>query len=132
MMGIVCFAYTLTIFLIVPADDHDPGLEQSKRSFDFAGTITGVSGLVLFNFAWNQAAVVGWNVPYTYILLIVGFLFFLAFLYIGVYVTEYPLVPIKSLSKEAMYALSIIACGWGILRNLGVLSIPAYSAHPRP
>lgn len=111
-MGIVCLVYTTTSFLIMPADNHDPRLVQPKPSFDFANTITDVSGLVLFNFAWNQAAVVGCNVPCTdiYILLVVGFLFF-AFLYIEVHIAEYPLVLINSLSKEAIYALSIIACG---------------------
>jgi MFS family permease len=112
MAGVVCFVYTGTSAFILPADDHNPGLEQTKPSFDYLGTITGVSGLVLFNFAWNQAAVVGWQVPYTYVLLIVGLIFFFAFLYIEVHVAEYPLVPIKSLEKEAIYALSIIACGW--------------------
>jgi hypothetical protein len=83
-----------------------------QTSFDFAGAITGVSGLILFNFAWNQAAVVGWNVPYTYVPLIIGFLFFPAFLYIEVQIAKYPLLPIRSLSKAAIYALLIIAYGW--------------------
>jgi len=63
----VLFTYTATSFLILPFDE----LEQSaKPSFDFAGKITGVVGLVLFNFAWNQAGLVEWQVPYTYILII--------------------------------------------------------------
>jgi hypothetical protein len=56
--------------------------------------------------------VVGWSVPYTYILLIVGILFFAAFVYIEIHVAHHPLMPINILSKEAVFALSIIACGW--------------------
>lgn len=110
--GIILFAYTTTSFLILPSDERGVAAEGSKPTFDFAGTITGVTGLVLFNFAWNQAGVVGWTVPYTYILLIVGILFFGAFLYIERNFARHPLVPIKNLSSEALYALSIIACGW--------------------
>ena len=110
--GIILFAYAATSFLILPFDEHDAAAGGSKPTFDFAGTMTGVTGLVLFNFAWNQAGVVGWSVPYTYILLIVGLIFFGAFLYIERNVARHPLVPVRSLSSEAVYALSIIACGW--------------------
>ncbi|KUJ18908.1 MFS general substrate transporter [Mollisia scopiformis] len=101
-----------TISMILPPDEHEAKNDGKTPTFDFAGTITGVTGLVLFNFAWNQAGVVGWTVPYTFILLIVGILFFGAFVYVEVHIAEYPLVPIKMLSKEAMFALSILACGW--------------------
>jgi hypothetical protein len=111
-MGMVLFVYTATSFLILPPDEHDPAMAASKPTFDFVGTITGVSGLVLFNFAWNEAGVISWNVPYTYILMIVGILLLAAFVYIEKHVTRHPLVPINMLSKEAVFALSIIACGW--------------------
>ncbi|KAH7327293.1 YOR378W-like protein [Rhexocercosporidium sp. MPI-PUGE-AT-0058] len=112
VMGIVLFTYTATSCLILPPDEQDVRSAVSKPTFDFAGTITGVTGLVISNFAWNQAAVVEWSVPYTYILLIFGMLFFGIFIYVETHVARYPLVPIKSPSKEALYALSIIACGW--------------------
>jgi hypothetical protein len=107
-MGIVLFAYT-TSFLILPADENDPNTESLKPSFNSPGTITGVISLVLFNFAWNQAGAVGWTTPHTYILLIVGILFG-RFVYLEIYVVRDPLVPIKSLPKEAIHAFSIIAC----------------------
>jgi hypothetical protein len=110
-MGLVLFVFAGTSFFILPSDDLEH-VEGSKPIFDFAGTITGVTGLVLINFAWNQAAVVGWAVPYTYVLLIVGLVFMGLFVYVEMYLAEYPLVPIKNLSKEAVYAISIIACGW--------------------
>lgn len=113
VMGMVLFVYTATSFFILPPDEHESKHDGTKPAFDFLGTITGVSGLVLFNFAWNQAGVVGWTVPYTYILLIVGLLFFGAFIYVETHMAKHPLVPINMLSKEAVFALSIIACGWG-------------------
>jgi len=109
IMGIVLFTYTATSFLILPPDELD---SSSKASFDIAGTITGVVGLILFNFVWNQAGVVGWQAPYTYVLLLIGILFFAAFVYVETHVARHPLVPINMISKEALYALSIIACGW--------------------
>lgn len=45
-----------------------PGL--SLWQFDYVGTLLGVSGLVLFAFAWSQSPVVGWEEPYTYALLV--------------------------------------------------------------
>lgn len=110
-MGIILFIFTGTSFLILPPDDLER-IAGAKPTFDFAGTITGVTGLILFNFAWNQAGVVGWTVPYTYILLIMGLIFFALFVYVEANVAKYPLVPIKNLSKEALFAISIIACGW--------------------
>ncbi|KAG4439029.1 hypothetical protein IFR05_005493 [Cadophora sp. M221] len=83
--GIVLFVYTGTSYVILTPDERDLNSDVSKATFDFAGTITGVTGLVLFNFAWNQTAVVGCSISSH---------------------------TINSLSKEAVYALSIIACGW--------------------
>lgn len=83
VMAVVLFVYCGTSFLILPLDHLDP-TEGSKPIFDFAGTLTGVTGLILLNFAWNQDAVVGWHVPYTYALMIVGILFFAVFCYIEV------------------------------------------------
>jgi len=111
-MARVLLAYIATSFLILPPDEHDPAMAASKPTFDFAGTITGVTGLILVNFAWNQAGVVGWQVSYTYILLTVGFLFFAAFVYIEIHVARHPLVPISMLTKEAVFSLSIVGCGW--------------------
>lgn len=97
-------------FLIIPADEVHP---ISLADFDFLGCITGVSGLVLFNFAWNQAAVVGWSTVYTYVLLIVGLLLLVAFVLIEVRYAKNPLVPLNGFKGEAALALSVIAAGWG-------------------
>lgn len=82
-----------------------------KQVFDYWGAITGVTGLILFNFAWNQGPVVGWHVPYVYILLIVGIAFILLFLYVERRVAH-PLIPPAILRGDTGAILGCIACGW--------------------
>ncbi|TIA47040.1 hypothetical protein D6C79_04861 [Aureobasidium pullulans] len=67
----------------------------------------------MFNFSWNQAANVGWPMVYNHVLLIVGILFLVAFVWIELKVGQQPLVPIKALSGESILALAVIAAGWG-------------------
>ena len=50
---------------------------------------------------------------YNYVLLIVGILFLVAFVWIELKVAGQPLVPIKALSGESILALAVIAAGWG-------------------
>ena len=101
-------------FLIIPSDSvagaTQPGISLFQR-LDIFGTLTGVSGLVLINFAWNQGPIIGWPTIYVYILLIVGFLFILAFFFIETKVLC-PILPIHSLSLETGFVLACVAAGW--------------------
>ena len=109
-LAIACVFAALAVHFIIPTDE----LEHSEViKFDILGCVTGVTGLVLFNFAWNQAAVVGWATVYTYVLLIAGILLLVAFVWVEIKVAEQPLVPLKALSKESILALTVIAAGWG-------------------
>ncbi|CZT23488.1 related to Drug resistance protein YOR378W [Ramularia collo-cygni] len=96
--------------IAVPAGHRERAARLSD--FDALGCATGVSGLVLFNFAWNQAAVVGWQEPYTYALLIVGILLLGAFAYVELNIAAHPLVPLRKMKAEAALALAVVACGW--------------------
>lgn len=109
-LAIACVVAAIAAQFIIPTDelDHDGAIK-----FDFLGCVTGVTGLILFNFAWNQAAVVGWSIVYNYVLLIVGILFLVAFVWVEMKVVDQPLVPLKALSKESILALAVIAAGWG-------------------
>ena len=71
----------IATFVIVPHRIGSPLPGLSFKQFDYIGTFLGLSGLIFFAFAWNQASVVGWQVPYTYALLIVGIVFIVAFAY---------------------------------------------------
>ncbi|KAG9659322.1 MFS general substrate transporter, partial [Aureobasidium melanogenum] len=109
-LAIACVVAAIAAQFIIPTDelDHDGAVK-----FDFLGCVTGVTGLILFNFAWNQAAVVGWSIVYNYVLLIVGILFLVVFVWVEMKVSAQPLVPLKALSKESILALAVIAAGWG-------------------
>jgi len=70
--------FILAVAAVIIQQTPSPELDNSEGVFarvDALESITGVSGLVLVNFAWNQATVVGWTNPYTYVLSIAGILF---------------------------------------------------------
>ncbi|ORY30775.1 major facilitator superfamily domain-containing protein [Naematelia encephala] len=110
-MAIVCVFLAGLSLITIPKDE---GIEHhiSSDMFDIYGTITGVSGLVLFNFAWNQGPLVGWTDPYTYILLIVGVLLLGLFAFIETR-SAHPLIDLKAFSTDTLFSLACISAGWG-------------------
>lgn len=68
---------------------------------------------VLFNFAWNQAPLVGWSKPYVYVVMIIGMLFIPLFFYIELRVSKNPLIPFDALTGDVALVLACVACGWG-------------------
>jgi MFS family permease len=67
---------------------------------------------VLFNFAWNQAPLVGWQKAYVYVILIISILLIPVFFYIELRVSPYPLIPFDALSGDVAFVLACVACGW--------------------
>lgn len=113
-LGAVCVTLSCQSVLVLPPDPPiHPTIrgEQLWRLIDFPGIVLGVSGIVLFMFAWNQAPVESWTTPYIYFLLIIGVLFLGAFLYVENSV-QYPLFPLKVLSPTTTLILSCVAAGW--------------------
>lgn len=108
LMAIVAGAFLILTCWIVPECDH----KRSDEPFDSLGAFTGVAGLILFNFSWNQAPLVGWQEPYIYVLMIVGILLLAAFFYVESRVATHPLVPVKTLSKSVIIVLTCVALGW--------------------
>ncbi|EMG49807.1 hypothetical protein SBY92_004793 [Candida maltosa Xu316] len=105
--GIVSIATAVLACFIIP---RKIGLKASGK-FDYWGSFFGVSGLVLINFAFNQGPNVGWEVPYNYILLIVGVLSLVIFYFIEKRVQD-PLVPPEVLKGDTKFILGCIAAGW--------------------
>jgi hypothetical protein len=105
---------TIISFCLIPESlavaAAPPGM--SIPSFDILGALTGTSGLILINFALNQAPLAGWKRPYVYVLLIIGFLLTGAFVYIQLRQAKFPLVPMRGLQPTALLALGCIAAGW--------------------
>lgn len=87
-------------------------VRQIVSELDLMGAMTGTASLILINFAWNQAPIVGWNTPYVYVLLILGLALIPVFFYIELRVAAAPLVPFHALSVDVGFVLGCIACGW--------------------
>ena len=75
---------------------------------DLIAAATGITGLILFNFAWNQAPIVGWNSPYIIVLLIVGVLLFPAFFYIEIKISSNPLIPLDIFTPDNAVSASTL------------------------
>jgi MFS family permease len=119
-LGITCALLSILSLSIVPADSKrpPPAIMTGPKpkwwvQFDLPGALTGVAGLVLINFAFNEAPIVGWQKSYLSFILVLGLICFGIFIYIELRVASYPLIPIKGLNQDAAYTLVIIACGWG-------------------
>lgn len=113
IMGIVCFIVAFLGILVIPrsprpkfVDDH-----SSWVRLDLLGAITGISALILLNFAWNQAALVDWTNPYTYILLIISFVLLAVFGLIE-RTAICPLLPRSIFTGDLAWVLGCIAAGW--------------------
>lgn len=87
-------------------------LRERLEALDIPGGFTGVTALVLFNFAWNQAVVVGWKQPYVYVCLILGVLFGAVFFGIEIYWAKSPLLPLTSFNSDIGFVFACTATGW--------------------
>lgn len=76
------------------------------------GATSGITALVVFNFAWNMAPIVGWQQAYIIVTLILGVLLAIAFFYIEVKVAKSPLLPFEVFTADNAFVLSCLACGW--------------------
>ena len=93
------------------------GLMDAVRELDLLGATTGITALVLFNFAWNQAPIVGWQSPYVIVILILGVLLMPLFFYIEIKVAQNPLLPFDVFTANNAFVLACVACGWA---NFGI------------
>lgn len=79
---------------------------------DLIAGAVGITALVLFNFAWNQAPIVGWHSAYVCVCLVFGVLLVPVFFYLEVKVSPNPLIPFTALNSTNAFVLGCIACGW--------------------
>lgn len=80
---------------------------------DPLGALSGITGLVLFNFAWNQAPIDGWAAPHVIVTLILGLIIIMGFFYIELHVSSNPLIPFDALNSNTAFVIGCMACGWG-------------------
>ncbi|PWY85044.1 major facilitator superfamily transporter [Aspergillus heteromorphus CBS 117.55] len=123
VMGIACFMFAGLGILVIPRTSEEETQETQNDNLhwfvrlDVVGATTGITALVLINFAWNQGPVIGWTMPYTYALLIVGFIVLAGFLIIERKVTC-PLLPQSVFKGEVAWVLGCISAGWS---SFGIL-----------
>lgn len=117
-----CFSLVLAATVVLayvvlppmpPRVDRPRTLRETLVMLDVPGAVMGVTGLVLFNFAWNQAPLVGWWKSYVDVTLVLGVLFIAGFFLIEVRYSRHPLVPFDALTTDVAFVLGAIACGWG-------------------
>nr|QFR37186.1 MFS transporter [Cyberlindnera americana] len=91
-----------------------PGCERyspADAGMDWYGSIVGVTGLILFNFATNQAPQAGWGSPYIITLFVIGILLIISFFYIEKKV-QWPLLPKEVMNLHTGLILAVVAFGW--------------------
>ena len=116
-LAIWMFILGVLSWLIIP-----PSLPSPARSMnlwkilvelDVIGAVLGIGGLVLINVAWNQAPIVGWQLPYVYVLLIIGAIILTLFFIYEIHFAPSPLIPFHALNADVSFILGCVACGWG-------------------
>lgn len=115
LAGTVALAYVVIPAVPPPprGEDGPRTLRQTLVQLDVPGAVTGITGLVLVNFAWNQAPIVGWEMPYVYVTLILGLVFTAVYFVIEIRYSSQPLVPFDALTSDVAFVLGAVACGWG-------------------
>ncbi|EAU31398.1 hypothetical protein ATEG_08225 [Aspergillus terreus NIH2624] len=115
--AIVCAGLAFLGWLVVPSIQHerekaDMSVLEWAQELDIMGAALGVGGLVLFNIAWNQAPVAGWETPYVYVILIIGALVLALFFVWELRFAVKPLIPFHALTLDVSFVLGCVACGW--------------------
>lgn len=113
-MAAVCVGLAgVSVLVLPPAGERatrEAGVSLWKQ-IDGAGVFLGVSGLVLFNFAFNQAPIVSWRTPYVYFILVIGALLLGGFVYVELH-ASHPLVPIAGMTPTTNFVLGCTGAGW--------------------
>ena len=124
------FAITLFVIAGVAAwaipdpQGHKPGLRGHKLfswgavwELDLLGAVTGIFALVLFNFAWNQAPIVGWGNAQCIVCLLAGLLLMPVFFWIEKKIARNPLLPMEVFTTSNAFVLGCVGLGWA---NFGI------------
>lgn len=113
-MAAVCAGLAGVSVLVLPPAGEKTTREAGVglwKQVDGAGVFLGVSGLVLFNFAFNQAPIVSWRTPYVYFILVIGVLLLGGFVYVELH-ASHPLVPIAGMTPTTNFVLGCTGAGW--------------------
>lgn len=120
-MGIACALLGVLACLIIPLDANSipkMSLREASHRLNLIGASIGILGLLVFNFAWNQAPSVGWQNAQVISTLCIGIVLLVVFLCYEANVAANPLLPWPTFSSQASFVLACIAGGWS---SFGVL-----------
>lgn len=108
---VLAVIFIVAWFYLPDIPSHHETEDVERPHMDWIGAIIGVVGLVLFNFAWNQAPQAGWSSPYIIVLLIVGLLSIISFFFYERRVKD-PLLPTEALNSTIGLILATVGLGW--------------------
>lgn len=125
-LAIVLVGVTLAGLYVIPNSptSSDRGEDDINRrlcrqgflklctELDALGALTGVSGLVLISVALNQGSLAGWRNAYVSILLTIGVVLCVVFVWVEKHARK-PLIPLEALNVGVGFVLSAVGCGWG-------------------
>lgn len=111
VLAIVLALLGVAVIFVVP-NMPVAGGRPKLAELDIPGTVIGVSGLILFNFAWNQGPAAGWQTVYVYVLLIVGVAAISLFFWYEKRWARYPLVPMSSFNRDTRLVFGCEALAW--------------------
>lgn len=134
--GIALFVIAAAAAWAIPDPQTDkPGLKGHALcswgavwELDLLGAGIGILALVLFNFAWNQAPIVGWGNAQCIVTLIAGIFLVPVFFWIEQKIARNPLLPMEICTTSNAFVLGCVALGWA---NFGICSSSS-SPHPHP
>ncbi|KAK2589887.1 hypothetical protein QQS21_012427 [Conoideocrella luteorostrata] len=90
--------------VMMPRENH---IDKDGK-IDFVGACLGLSSLILYNLAWNQAPSVGWSTPYEIAILLLSVVLFASFLlWERSYVVD-PVMPLKIFKAPTFLALIVV------------------------
>ncbi|CCF55720.1 hypothetical protein KAFR_0A02840 [Kazachstania africana CBS 2517] len=110
------FAIACSFNLLISIYSIPSNIPTNVNGFkmDWIGSALIVTGLILFNFAWNQGPIVGWDIAYIIVLLIISVIFILAFLTYEINFAPSPLIAREiTHSRNMIITIFTLFLGWG-------------------
>ncbi|GAA5942158.1 uncharacterized protein JCM15063_002022 [Sporobolomyces koalae] len=105
--AIFCALCGLIGFLVIPQDEFDRSIR-----IDWIGVSLGLAGMILFNFAWNQAPLVLWSTAYVPVLLGVGIALIVLFFLWERRQGDKALLPTMIFTKDVIGTCIALWFGW--------------------
>lgn len=108
MMFVFISGFTAVLFGLLALELPREVPVDKGGKIDYMGAGLGLTGLLLFNFVWNQAPSAGWSTPYEIALLVMAVALFAGFLAWEKYIAEEPIMPVSIFRAPTFTALLFV------------------------